>query len=370
MNILWLTWKDHQHPEAGGAEVVLRQLSWRLRQDGHHVTWLTCGYPGAPARQQLEGIDIIRVGSNRYLHSFQALAYYLKNLRGKYDVIIEVVNTAPYFGVFFGGKARGFLFYHQLARGIWFYETKPPLSQFGYFVFEPLATRLLSRAPVKVITVSESTRADLIHYGFRPQNINIISEGFESKPAARLNAIKFPQPTILSFGAIRSMKRTMDQIEAFELAKKRLPDLQLIVAGNAAGPYGQQVLARIRSSPFAADIQYLGKINDAEKFRLMRRVHATMQTALKEGWGITIIEAASQGTPAVVYDVDGLRDSVKHRQTGLVTEPKPAALAKAIVELLTDSMLYQRLRRAGWQWSKQLTFDRSYEQLKTILEVP
>lgn len=371
MKILWLTWKDHLHPDAGGAEVVLRELTRRLQGDGHEVTWLTCAYSGSGSLEGtlLDGVHIVRVGGNRYVHNFLALAHYIRHMRNRFDVVIEVVNTSPYFGVFFGRKTKRFLLYHQLAREIWFHETPPPLSQVGYYALEPLATRLLSRANVDVITISESTRADLARYGFDPRRTHIISEGIEIEPVKRLDEIKkFTKPTLLSFGAVRAMKRTLDQVEAFELAKKRIPDLQLRIAGAADNPYGQRMLARIAASPFANDIAYVGRASTAEKIRLMQKAHLIMQTALKEGWGLTITEAASQGTPAVVYDVDGLRDSVRHGETGLITPPRPRALADGIIAVLGDKKRYQHMRRAAWEWSKQITFDQSYQDFKKILE--
>ncbi len=51
MNILWLTWKDYTHPLAGGAEVVLRELSRRLVADGHKVTFLTARHAGSAQRR-------------------------------------------------------------------------------------------------------------------------------------------------------------------------------------------------------------------------------------------------------------------------------------------------------------------------------
>lgn len=368
--ILWLTWKDYLHPEAGGAEVVLRELSQRLIAEGHEVTWLTCGYPGATARERLHGVDIIRIGRNRYLHSLQALNHYVRHLRNTFDVVIEVVNTAPYFGVFFGRKSRRFLFYHQLAREIWFYETKWPLNQFGYSLLEPVATRMLAGARTPVITISESTRADLARYGFVPGRTHVISEGIEIEPAADLALIqKFAHPTILSLGAVRAMKRTLDQVEAFEIAKQRIKDLQLKIAGSAESAYGKRVLARIAASPFAKDIQYLGRVSKADKIKLMQQCHMTLQTALKEGWGLTITEAASQGTPAIAYDVDGLRDSVRHNQTGLITLESPHALADAVTRVFTDPDLYAHLRRAAWDWSRQITFAQSYQDFKQALEL-
>jgi glycosyltransferase involved in cell wall biosynthesis len=165
------------------------------------------------------------------------------------------------------------------------------------------------------------------------------------------------------------MKRTKDQIRAFELAKPYIPKLQLKVAGLEDGEYGAEVLELIRQSLFSKDIEYLGRVSHQKKVELMRHSHILLQTALKEGWGLTVSEAASQGTPAIVYDSDGLRDSVRHRETGLVTSPFPETMSKRIVEIMTDHELYARLRSAAWQWSKELTFDQSYKDFKKVLEL-
>ncbi|HSX34934.1 MAG TPA: glycosyltransferase family 4 protein [Candidatus Saccharimonadales bacterium] len=369
MNILWLTWKDYTHPLAGGAEVVLRELSKRLVADGHKVTYLTARYPGAAPQETLDGIEMIRIGGNRYLHSLQAFLYYLRRLRGKYDVVVEVVNTAPYFGVLFKGRSKAFLFYHQLAREVWFHETKPPLAQLGYHALEPLATRALARSRTPLITISHSTLQDLGTYGFKPEKAHIITQGIELEPLPTLRGVhKFAEPTVLSLGAMRAMKRTLDQVKAFEFAKAQLPELKMILAGDAAGDYGQTVLDYIARSPFAADISYEGRVSRERKIELMRRCHIMCVTSVKEGWGLIVTEAASQGTPAVVYNVDGLRDSVQNLETGLVVPPYALALAGGIVQLVRDQALYQKVRSNAWQWSKNLTFDQSYKDFKQLLE--
>lgn len=370
MNFLWLSWKDTLHPQAGGAEVVLGELSRRLLAEGHEVTVLTAMYPGAQAYETDGGLTYIRVGENRYLHSFKALAYYLRHLRNKYDVVVEVVNTAPYFSSLLGGAAKRLLFYHQLARDVWFHEAPFGLSQIGYYLLEPIATKLLASSRATTIAMSPSTKADLMRFGFTNNNLHVLSEAITLSPIEDLSKItKFVQPTILSFGSLRSMKRTVDQIKAFEIAKKSLPDLQLKIAGQSHRHYGQKVLRAIAESPYHASIEYLGPVDQATKRRLMQRSHIIAGTSVKEGWGLTITEAASQGTPGVVYNVDGLRDSVRHGQTGLVTPTDPQALADGILALLTNEDRYRRMQQAAWQWSKELTFDRSYDEFKKILEM-
>ena len=372
MSILWLTWKDIHHPAAGGAELVAHELCLRLLRDGHRVTMLTSSYPGAVAEEISGRLHIIRVGGNRYTHPVQALAYYMRNLRGQYDYLIEEVNGgAPYFSVPFAKRERAIMLYHQLARVNWLYEIKRPFSYLGYYCLVPLATRLASLARTPVITVSESTRQALTHHGFDQERIYLISEGIDVTPVAELGSIrKFARPTLLSFGAMRAMKRTLDHIRAFEKAKRTIPDLQLKIAGNAGTPYGRRVLARIERSPHHDSIEYMGPVSKSEKIRLLQRSHLILQTAIEEGWGLTVTEAASQGTPAVAYDVAGLRDSVRHGETGLITAALPDALAGGINTLLTQKDLYEKMRQKAWQWSKQITFDQSYRDFLRILEMP
>jgi glycosyltransferase involved in cell wall biosynthesis len=352
MNLLWITWKDHLHPEAGGAEVVCRELTKRLVAEGHTVT-------------------ILRVGSNRYVHPPLAGLYYLRHLRNRFDVVVEEVQgTAPYFAALFGRAARRFLFYHQLGRKNWLHEVKPPFSYAGYYILAPIATRLVALSRASVITVSESTRDVLAHYGFKAARTRIISEGLTVAPLKNLSRVKkYNRPTILSLGAMRAMKRTIDQVKAFEIAKSEMPELQIKIAGNSSGSYGQKVLDYVHNSRFKKDIKYLGKVSASQKAELMQKSHLILVTSIEEGWGLVVSEANGQGTPAVVYDVEGLRDSVKHNQTGLTTEPTPASMAKGITDLLTDPERYATFQTAAHQFSRTLTFDQSYQDFNKIIGV-
>jgi glycosyltransferase involved in cell wall biosynthesis len=363
MHILCLNWKDVKHPQGGGAEVVTEQLLRRLAADGHQVTLLTSAFPNALSHEVRDGYTIIRRGGRMSVYWY-AYRYYRSNLRGNVDLIIEEVNTIPFFTRFYAREPI-VIFIHQLARTIWFYEMPWPLAMIGYML-EPLYLRILSKFPT--ITVSSSTKADLRRFGFR--RVCIISEGIDMTPLTMLDkSLKAPQPTLLSLGALRSMKRTHHIIEAFELAKKLIPDLRLIIAGATSGSYGKQVLARIQHSPLRDAIEYLGPVDGATRLQLMQQAHLLAVTSVKEGWCLVVTEANSQGTPAVVYDVDGLRDSVKHAHTGFITSHNtPVALAKSIVALIKTPAQYQDIQHAAWEWSKSITFDRSYHDLLDCLK--
>lgn len=366
MKLLWFTWKDREHPLAGGAEVVNEELAKRLVRDGHEVLFVVGGFAGGAAETTRDGFKIVRVG-NRYSVYWQAYRYYRTYLRGWADQVIDEINTMPFFARWYAREPVT-LFIHQLARQIWFFELPFPFSLVGYLA-EPVYLWLLRRTPV--ITVSESTKRDLMRYGFSAERVQIISEGIELEPLADLaSATKTAAPTVLALGSIRPMKRTAHIIEAFERAKQHVPALRLIVAGGAEGEYGHQVLEQIKRSKVADAIEYRGRVTPEEKRSLLAQAHVLCVTSVKEGWGLVVTEANSQGTPAVVYDVDGLRDSVRDGETGVVAKRNtPAGLADAIVELLGDAERYETMRKKGWEWSCELTFERGYEGFMKCLKI-
>jgi glycosyltransferase involved in cell wall biosynthesis len=362
--ILWFSWKDKKNPRAGGAEIVNEELAKRLVSDGFEVKFIVAGFEGCKKKEIINGYEVIRVG-NLWTVYFEAFRYYKNNLQGWADLVIDEVNTIPFFSKFYV-KEKNLLLFYQLCREIWFYQMFFPLNWIGY-ILEPLYLRLINDR--KVITISNSTKNDLLKYGFKADNIEIISVGTEIEPLENLDTIiKFDNPTILSLGAIRAMKRTKDILQAFNLAKKSIPNLQLIVAGDSNNPYGQRFLQELEKSDYKQDIQYLGKVSIDKKIELMQKTHLILVTSLKEGWGLIVTEANSQGTPAIVYNVDGLRDSVIDSRTGLICNTNtPQTLAKNITKLFSDQTLYDKLRQESYILSKSINFEQSYKDFKSII---
>lgn len=364
MKIVWFTWKDIDHPLAGGAEVVSSQLAKQLVENGHQVRFIVGGFEGGESEVHRDGYQINRVGS-RYTVYYQAAQYYKKYLTGWADVVIDEINTIPFFTQFYV-KEKRILLFHQLCREIWFYQMVFPLSLIGY-ILEPMYLWLLRDN--KVITVSNSTKSDLLRYGFKQDAIHIISEGIELTPIKDIDAVeKLNKPTILSLGGIRAMKRTLDIVKAFENTKETITDLQLIIAGDYQDSYGNKVVEYVKQSPYQSDIQILGKVSKEKKIQLMQESHLLAVTSLKEGWGLVVTEANSQGTPAVVYNIDGLRDSVQQGKTGYITKHNNhQSLAQSIQLALQDKKQYNNIRQNAWEWSKSITFDQAYKDFSAII---
>ena len=80
----------------------------------------------------------------------------------------------------------------------------------------------------------------------------------------------------------------------------------------------------------------------------------------KEGWGISVLEAASCGTPTVAYNVTGLRDSVRNGITGLLVPLNDIkGLASAIIKILTDESYRLQLSRNARKWALKFSWERS-----------
>jgi glycosyltransferase involved in cell wall biosynthesis len=368
MKILWLTWKDMQHPLAGGAEVVTSEITKKLAEAGHEVHIVSGGFKGGARHTEQNGCKVTRVGGKFTVYWYAYKLYKNKLAKENWDVVIEEINTIPFMSKWYVKNTNHHLFFHQLAREIWFYQMPQPISLVGYFL-EPMYLWMLRKS--KVITISNSTKQDLMKYGFKGDNISIISEGITLRPLATLAATtKYTAPTILSLGAIRPMKRTLDVVKGFEILKETQQDAQLIIAGDSQGKYADKVLEHIKASKHKSSIQTLGRVDLKQKAEIMQKSHLIAVTSIKEGWGLIVTEANSQGTPAVVYNVDGLRDSVQNFETGLIAEHNtPKSLAKAMQKALTNTDLYDTLRENAWQWSKSITFEQAYKDFCKVVGV-
>jgi len=356
MNIVWFTWKDIMHPEAGGAEKISSEMAERLAKDGHQVTVLTSRFPGSKHEEDFSGYKIIRVG-NRFTVYILAGWYFIKHLRTSTDLIIEEINTIPFMTQWYSKCKRSLVIY-QLCREIWFYQIPFPISLIGY-IFEPIYLFFLRKN--YVITESNSTKDDLLLYGFSKNLISILPIFIDAKTSQ--SAMKKNPKTILSLGSVRPMKRTLDQVRAFELAKEKIADLTLIVAGDSTGVYGAKVKEYIKISPYIKDIRVLGKVTDSIKNNCLNESGVLLMTSIKEGWGLTVTEAASQGTSTIGYNVDGLRDSIAASKGGKIVDSNIESMASAIVEFILKNDNDEKVLISS---TKNLSAENTYNNFVSI----
>ena len=373
--LLMITWRDIKSPFSGGAENLSHNILKELKSK-YDITIWSSAFPNCKRFETIDGIHYVRMGSKKFnfigpynwrVYFTVFRHYWFTNKRNiDFDVVIEQINNIPFLFALYSNK-KTFIYINQLCRENWFYQLPWIIAIFGYYIFEPVYLWLLRNK--NVITISQSTKNDLLKFGFKKKNINIIPIAIDIKSIDNLkNLKKFKNFSLLSLGNIREMKKTIDQIKAFEIAKKSVPNLRLYIVVSPSGGYTAKVFDLIHKSIYKRDIIYLGSISKQQKIKIMQKCHCLLVTSIKEGWGLVVTEAASQGTPSIVYSVDGLRDSVKNNKTGLICEDNtPKNVAKNIIKLFKNKSLYNKLQNNGLSWSKKLTYDNSSKTFSKIV---
>lgn len=356
LRILFLNWRDITNPDAGGAEVVTHEVAKRWVEWGHEVTLLTSRFRGACNSEVRDGVRIRRLGKLRN-GSFHLLVHReLARLRG-FDVVIDEINTAPFLTPLWRRRLpRTVAFIHQLADDVLDAELPRPLAAFGRWL-EPRALRLYRDVPI--VTVSDSTKQDLHRIGL--ERVWVIPDGRDEPPSLE-GVTKEEDPTLLFVGRLAGNKRPQHALEAFRHVRRVVPDAQLWIVGQ--GPLEQELAANLEEGA-----EMLGFLPREQLYERMARAHCLIVPSVREGWGLVVIEANSVGTPAVAYDVPGLRDSVRDGYTGrLATAGNPEELAREALELLTDSHRYREISQHATAWAAQFSWNETARQLMGIVE--
>lgn len=318
MRILVFNWRDLAHPRAGGAEVYTDAVATEWERMGHEVVLFTSAVEGAPAEETAAGgYRIIRRGGRHGVYR-EARRYWEREAAGKFDLVIDEVNTRPFGCPRWVRDTPVLGLIHQVCREVWFYEASLPVALLGRYLLEPAWLRQFRSVPV--VTVSESSRESLKLYGIT--KVTVVPEGHIAPAAsARVNLAAYP--VILYLGRLTRNKRPDHVLKAFGIVKQKLPDAELWFVGD--GPMRAK-MERARQD----GVRFFGRVSSAERERLLSQANCIAVTSVREGWGLVVTEAATVGTPAVAYDVPGLRDSVL-ASGGVLVAQGPIVLGEALV---------------------------------------
>lgn len=364
-DILLLNWNDRTNPWGGGAEIHLHELFGRLASRGHRVTLVCSGYPGGAAEEELDGIRVIRVGG-RYTFNF-VLPFALRSLFGRrrFDVVVEALNKVPLCSPLFRKEPVAGIGHHLFGRTI-FREVPPPLSLYVY-LSELAVPRVYRGVPMSVI--SHSTGQDFVRRGLDPERIRVIHVGIDAERYRPDEGdAKEASPTLLALGRVRKYKRLDLVVDAVaELSRDRHPGLRLIVAGT--GNHLEALREHVRRRGVVDRVTFTGLVTEEEKLRLYRRAWALVMTSPKEGWGLTCLEAEACGTPVVASDSPGLREAVRHEETGLlVPHADLPALVTALDRLLSDEGLRDRWTRGALRFAGTFSWDKCADETMDWIE--
>ena len=352
MNILLVNWQDLENPHAGGAELHLFELFGRLASGGHRVHLVCSGWPGAEPRALVRGLSVERHGGRNSFALLGRGAVRRALGREPWDIMVEDINKLP-------------LFLPTLTR-LPFCAIVPHL--FGTTAFQEAswpaaATVALAEQPIPRVyrragfhAISESTRDDLVARGVPGERVRVIHPGIDAESYAPVAGLdRTEPPTFLYVGRLKRYKGVEVAIRALAEARRERPDLTLDIAGT--GDDGDRLRQIAGALGLGSAVRFLGFVTEERKRELFRTAWANLFPSPKEGWGLTVMEAAACGTPSVASDSPGLRDSVRPGETGfLVPHGDAPALAGRMLELAGNLALVERLGAAArrhalaWSW--------------------
>jgi glycosyltransferase involved in cell wall biosynthesis len=362
MRILAVNWRCPKNPLAGGAEVYFQEIFSRLVSRGHHVTLLSERFPGSEPEDMIDGIRVLRAGG-KFTFNFTAgrlVGRLAQTLAA--DVVVDDLNKIPFYSTWHTNRPVLAILMH-LFRGSIFRETLPPMAAYVWMA-ETIIPLAYQRCRFAVL--SESSRRDTVKVGIDPDRITVIPPGTDFGrfgPDASVPR----EPLLLHVGRLKRYKATDHLLQATRLLKERGMKFSTVVVGDGDDkPRLERLAAKLG---LGEQVRFTGFVPEAEKVNWYRRATALVENSVKEGWGLIVMEANACGTPVVVANSPGLRDSSKDGVNGLMYEYGDiTALAEKLQRLLSDEALRRRLGQQALAWARQWTWDGAAQAMERVIE--
>jgi glycosyltransferase involved in cell wall biosynthesis len=345
--ILIFSWKDLLHPYAGGGVVYIFEQAEFFRKQGYRVIFLTPRFKGSRPKERVKGFEVYRFGSKYLSYLLFPICYHLI-FRKVTDYIIDIENGIPYFTPLFTLKPKIMLIYH-VQKDIFFREL-PWLIAWIPYIAEIYVMPIIYRY-TKTVTISESTKKELLDIGFKEKNITLSYCGLD--PNAFLSLPKFENPTLLYLGRVVKYKRIDLLMKLFK--KANVPNSKLIIAGG--GNALDEIKEKAKKYP---NIEVLGRVSEEEKQRLFAKAWSCAITSDKEGWCMTVIEANACNTPTIALNVPGLKESIVHNKNGILAKDNEEFVSYIQKVLLKEKQftgLIEHAKQFSWESSAKVTLE-------------
>ena len=348
-------WRDLEHPQAGGAELVCDRLAQRLVQDGYRVVLLAAAVAGRPASESVNGYVVKRRGGQFSVYAW-ALVWLLLHRRAV-TLVVDSQNGIPFFSPLVLRRTTVcLLLLHHVHQDQFSLYFPRPVAAFGRFLEGPVSRRVYGERAI--LAVSPSTRQGVRQILRLRGAITVTPPGWEvtidldeQRPA------KTTHPSLVSVGRLVPHKRTDLTIRAFAQLRGQLPDLTLDVVGGGTELDALRRLAEELGVAHA--VRFRPQCSNEERDAVLAASWLCINASEGEGWGISVIEANALGTPVLAYARPGLRDSIHHGQNGwLIDDDRELAEAAApLLGSLSDARSRESFVRSCHEWAMRFTWE-------------
>jgi glycosyltransferase involved in cell wall biosynthesis len=360
LRILVLNLRDITNPRAGGAERHLHELFSRLAARGHQVT-LHCGsYRGARRGETVDGIRIVRRGG-RFTTAIASIGFYLGH-RGDFDVIVDYTCQLHFLTPLYVRLPRVAVAMHLVGD---VYRHDLPLGVGRLFArWEAFSLARFYRHE-RFVAISESTAAELRHHGVDAAQIRVIHCG-RHEPAPPQVA-KTVYPSLVYHGRLKRYKRVNWLIESMPELRRAVPGVRLHIVGD--GDQLATLKRKARRLNLDGSVVFHGWLPDDQRWQVVGSSWLNLQPSLKEGWGLTVVEAGQCGVPSLASDACGLMDAVIPGETGELFDVSDRSdMVRRAVGLLGDRRGREAMGRRAADWANGFAWDKASLELEETLQ--
>ena len=361
MKICHLMYDDIDNPWLGGGGAVRAMELYRRLSSRHEITVVSGLFPGAELETEREGIRLVRVGSARS-YALSRVGYCRAAVaqlqRLEWDLWINEFSAFAPLCVPAALRRQGLLlFYHFM--GLHALAKHPLVGGVAW-----LCERRVLRAYSRILTIAPSVQARVERYA-PDAAVELVYSGVER----RFFALEAEEaPYLLYFGRMDIHTKGIDLlIAAFAEIADECPEIGLKLAGRGTPKQLAQVRDLVRRAGLEGRVEIIGSVGEEEQGELLRRALMVCVPSRYEGWGMVAVEAAAAGKAVLGTDIDGLRDAVRHDETGVLVPPGDVdALAAGMWSLIADEPRRRCLGAAGRAWAGRFSWDRLAGDLEEV----
>lgn len=340
-------------PYSGGLEYHVLELSRGLAEKGHEVTVVTSG-------TRTMAIGKVKVSSHRSL--FRPLnnpiapsmlsSLLLRNA--------DLIHCHGYFNFssnlsILAGKVRKI----------------PVVCTFhGYALFFRIFSRFMQRlydntvGPKMlkqfsaIVALTNSDKEILKRLGAQEDKINVIANGINAMNHFPRNEWNQNRNITLFVGRLIPRKGVKYLLMAMPKILRERNSIKLMVVGE--GPEKNELLEICDKLEIKNSVSFLGHVSNGELKKLYNSAVALVLPSLREGMPLVLLEAMAAGCPVVATEIDGMGETVRNEETGLLVKPEePDELAQAVIKVLSEEVETRKMIQKARGIVKK-RFDRSH----------
>lgn len=257
------------------------------------------------------------------------------------------------------------------------YEFIPKAYSFLSRLHLRWSTKRSCKHAKKIITVSESTKRDLVKIYKTPnKKIQVIYEGYNKTkigPSKKIREVsskfgigKFKY--LLFIGRIEFRKNTLGIIKSFEILKDKYNiDHKLVLIGGLGYGY-EDVIKKADASKYRNDIILTGYVNEEDKWSLLKNSDVFLFPTFYEGFGLPVLEAQSIGVPVVVSNISSIPEIVGEYMRSMLVDPNDyEKIADFTYKIIVDKKFRSNIKKAGRENVKRFSWDLCAEKIAKIL---